>query len=133
MRFHDFPALESAIRSSTLGQWAAHIIQTLRTAGANSQIKAKLEILRAEISSLGPAERHRGAGVVLMGAAVTCYGLSRLQPPHQIPLVLPVIALAIFAMGAAVVFAGDSVARASSSSSVWSLWRRFMTSTPEKL
>jgi hypothetical protein len=131
VRSRDFPALDSVIRSSTLGQWTARIVQTLKTAGSRSRIKGVLEILGDEAVRAGPAERHRTAGIALMVAAVTSYALSWLQQPHQTPLALPVIALVIFLIGAALAFAGDAVASAWSSSRLSSLLRRFTTSTPE--
>lgn len=88
------------------------------------------QMVHDEVARWGSAERHASIGVVLIAAAVTCYAVSWLQPPHQKPLALPVIAIAVFVIGAALVLAGDAVAISFTRSRVGSLWRRFMTPRP---
>jgi hypothetical protein len=120
----DFQSVARVAKRSRIAQTQRKAIDRLRIAGSRSFVAGALRNARARLSVLGPAERVRLLGVVILTAAVTHAVLVQWSPSIVRPQAPRLLWYEILAVSVVMIGLAGPIARAWSGSLLRRLFAR---------
>lgn len=109
MTSREFPGLGATVAESALAGHARRACRVFERAIASS-FTADVAVRGARTVRALPAnERGQLTGIIVLAAAVTHYLLTRLQPPHLVPVSAPATTAVALVVGLALLVSGQPI------------------------